>query len=153
MPWMTFTSPTTRDMILESIKKIKDNWKCEGSVIWSKPDEPIEERVQASILFGIKFLLHSRGYPRDSLWVDVPSKTVFCRPEVVAKTSIENDEVDIKYGDGWDSWELFVGDTELKNMIEKACTKLSKAKQSKGKGKDKGKEKGERKGKFEVKTK
>ena len=64
----------------------------------------------------------------------------------MAKTTIENDELVIKYGDGWDSWELFTGDTELKNMIEKARAKLSKAKRSKGKGKEKGKVKGEGKG-------
>ena len=149
MLWVTFPSQTNRDMILESLKKIKDNWKCEGSLIWSKPDETIEERVQTqSILFGMKFLLHSWGYSRNCLWVDVPSKTVYCGSEIVAKTTIENDELVIKYGDGWDTWELFVGDTELKNMIEKACAKLSKAKQSKGKGKEKGKDKGEGKGNY-----
>ena len=71
----------------------------------------------------IKYLLHSWGYPRDCLWVDFPSKTVFCGPDIVAKTNIENDELVIQYGDGWDSWDLFVKDVELKNMIEQPNAK------------------------------
>ena len=146
MLWVTFSSPINRDIILESINKIKDDFKCEDSVIWSKPDEPTEERVERSILFGIKYLLHSWGYPRDCLWVDFPSKTVLCGPDIVGRTTIENDELVIQYGDGWGAWDLFVEDVELKSMIEKQTAKLSKAKKSKGKGKEKGKAKGEGKG-------
>ena len=45
MLWVTFSSPTNRDMVLESIRKIKDNFKCEDSVIWATLDEIVEERV------------------------------------------------------------------------------------------------------------
>ena len=147
MLWVTFSSTSIRNMVLESIrKKGKDNWKCEGATIWSRPDESTEERVLGNTLFGIKFLLHSWGYPRNGLWVDLPSKTIFCGSERVAVTSIENDELVVKYGVGWDSWELFQKDTEMKNMIAVQRAKLSKAKQAKGKGKEKGKFKGEGKG-------
>ena len=94
----------------------------------------------------MKFLLHSWGYPRNGLWVDIPSKTIYCGPEIVAKTKIENDELVITYGDGWDTWELFLGNIELKSMIDVQRAKLSKAKKSKGKGKEKGKDKGQGKG-------
>ena len=71
---------------------------------------------------------------------------MYCGLETVAITNIENDELVIKYGAGWDTWDLFLGDNEIKSMIEKQRTKLSKSKQSKGKGKEKGKDKGEGKG-------
>lgn len=64
----------------------------------------------------------------------------------MAKATIGNDELVIKYGDGWDSWELFLENIGLGNMIEVQRTKLSKAKKSKGKGKEKGKDNGESKG-------
>ena len=78
--------------------------------------------------------------------MDLPSKTIFCGSETVAATSIENDELVVKYGVGWDSWELFQKDTEMKNMIAVQRAKLSKAKQAKGKWKEKKKFKGEGKG-------
>ena len=124
-------------MVRESIRK-SGNWYFEQSEIWTKPDLPIAERVEKSLLFGIKYLLNLWGYPRKNLWVDVPSKTISCGPEKVATICVSGTKIDISYSTGWDSWDIFTNNIELKEMIEKQQGKLLKGSDGKGKG-EKGK--------------
>ena len=77
------------------------------------------------------------GCPRNSIWVDVVSNQISCGPEVVAKVAITNGILHVAYGEGWDSWDVFINDADLKNLIIKAEGKLSKAAERKGKGKEK----------------
>jgi hypothetical protein len=80
MIWATSHSVTYKDLVL-----LHPNWQSEGSGILAKPDLPIVERLENTVLFGITDLLHPWAYPRNCSWVDVPSNTISCGPELVAK--------------------------------------------------------------------
>ena len=134
--WAVFESTACRDAILERVRKLTE-WSCEGSVIRAKPDQVIEERVQQNILFGIVFLLTSWGYPRNCIWVDILSKQVSCGKEVVATVEIKENMLEVTFGTGWDTWDTFVGDVGLKDLIKLEKSKLQKSVEKKGKWKSK----------------
>lgn len=129
----------SRDAILERTRKVTA-WSCEGIAIRTKLDQVIEERVQTNLLFGIKFLLHSWGYPRNCIWVDIPLKQVSCGQEVVASVEIKENTLEITFGPGWGTWDVFLEDVALKALIALEKSKLTKSVQAKGKGKHKGKD-------------
>ena len=137
--WVVFESCACRDAALEKIQKARklSMWSCEGVKIWVKEDALIDERVTRSLLFGTKFLLASWGYQRNSIWVDMESSEIKCGAGLVFKMSITDGILQISYGEGWDTWELFQNDADFKNLIETAKAKLSKAAEQKGKGKGK----------------
>ena len=87
MMWVVFESNVCRNATLEKIRKLS-MWSCEGSEIWAKQDEVLEERVARTLLFGMQFLLTSWGYPRNLVWVDMVSKKILCGAELVCKISI-----------------------------------------------------------------
>ena len=137
--WVVFESNACRDAALEKIQKARklSMWSCEGAKIWAKEDALLEERVTRTLLFGMKILLASWGYPRNSVWVDMESSQIKCGAELVCKISIKDGILQVSYGEGWDTWELFQNDADLKILIETSQAKLSKAAASKGKGKAK----------------
>ena len=137
--WVVFESSACRDAVLEKIQKAwkLSMWSCEGVKVWVKEDALIDERVTRSLLFGTKFLLASWGYQRDFIWVDMESSEIKCGAGLVFKMSITDGILQISYGEGWDTWELFQNDADLKKLIETAKAKLSKATAQKGKGKGK----------------
>ena len=107
-----------------------------GNTIWAKPDQPIQERIENSVLFGIKYLLNSWNYPRNCIWVDADAKTISCGQELVATVRVANGELKVDYSDDWGSWDIFVSDKALSDMIAKARAKLERGEgKSKGKGK------------------
>ena len=134
--WVVFESMASRDSILERIRKLS-TWSCEGSVIRAKPDQVVEDRVQQNVLFGIKHLLSLWGYPRNCIWVDIQLKQVSCGHEVVAKVEIKDQILEVTFGTGWDTWDVFTNDAALKDLIVLEKSKLSKAVEFKGKGKGK----------------
>ena len=130
--WVVFESTACRDAILEQSRKFI---QCEGTIIRAKLDLVIEDRVQRNILFGIKFLLMSWGYPRNCIWVDIPLKQVSCGPDLIASVAIKDKILEVTFGTEWGSWELFTGGDVLKDLIE--LEKTSFQNQSKTKEKRK----------------
>ena len=137
--WVVFESMASRDAILERTRKVTA-WSCEGKVIRRKPDQVIEERVQTNLLFGIKFSLHSWGYPFNCIWVDIPSKQVSCGQEVVASVEIKENTLEVTFGPGWSTWDVFLEAVALKDLIALEKSKFTKSVYAKGKGKHKVKE-------------
>ena len=71
--------------------------------------------------------------------MDIPSKQVSCGKEVVATVEIKENMLEVTFGTGWDSWDTFVGDAGLKDLIKLEKSKLQNSVEKKGKGKSKGK--------------
>ena len=69
--------------------------------------------------------------------MDVPLKQVSCGQEVVASVGIKENTLEVTFGTGWDTWEVFTGNVALKDLILLEKSKLSKSVETKGKGKGK----------------
>ena len=137
--WVVFESTASRNAIFESIRK-QSMWSCEGNPIWVKQDLPIGERIETSLLFGMKFLLNSWKYPRNSIWVDTSNKTISCGGELVATVEVKGKELVVDFGLEWGAWTDFTGDAKLQDLIKTSRDKLSNSVGTKGKGKGKEKE-------------
>ena len=72
--------------------------------------------------------------------MDIPSKQVSCGKEVVATVDIKENVLEVTFGTGWDTWDIFVGDAGLNDLIKLEKSKLQKFVDKKGKGKSKDKD-------------
>ena len=132
--FVKFACEADRNTAIPMLKKLK--LQEDGAKIWAKADQQIEGRVETSVLFGIKYLLSSWGYPRNCCWVDMDAKTVECGDQIFATVSINDRQLNVSYGNEWAAWGTFINEAALKDIITKAEEKLS---QSSSKGKSKGK--------------
>ena len=127
--------------------------QAEGQTVWAKADKPLEKRVAATFLFGLKkTLVEKWGYSKTIVWVDEEKLTLKVGGELVVTAQVVQEaagsegtgvkRLDCMWhkttvGD-WNTWEWAQKSEDLKELQEKAAETLKRSSSNKGKGKNKG---------------
>ena len=109
-----------------TIKKVRlSAQEFSGQKLWAKRDQPLEDRVVESVLFGAKKMLVDWRWNKQALWVDLELKHLSCGGDIALTVGVEGGILKIDYGAEWEAYiakenEMFT------SMIQDANSKLVK---------------------------
>ena len=126
MIFVVFKTPETRNRAIALFKEA--GLKEGASAVWAKPNQKLEERVVAALVFGTKRIVDK------SLWADPQTGIVTLAGELVLQGKVVNGSLEIVYGAGWEEYLFDTGYPEFKELLQALAGKLSKG-SAKGKGK------------------
>ena len=122
--------------------------------MWAKPDLPVDKRVPATFLFGLKKVLVGWGLNKQCAWVDEDKLTLKAGEELVVTASVAQVEQGASsrgsaasgskkllcnWGGTWATWRDLQESAELEELVAKAEEALNRtAEGKKGKGWTKG---------------
>ena len=104
--------------------------------MWVSKDLPLKDRVERSVLFGMKKLIVEWKVPKSDVWVDVEARTVSVEKEKALEAKVSDGVLVIEYGN---EWEEYLKGEAWTNILEKANGKLEGLRKGKGAGKGKAK--------------
>ena len=83
-----FPTKTERDTAVTKLRQARVE-QAEGQTVWAKADKPLEKRVAATFLFGLKkTLVEKWGYSKTIVWVDEEKLTLKVRGELVVTVQV-----------------------------------------------------------------
>ena len=122
------------------VQKFRKNPSQIGSKnVWCKPDRPILERVQVSLLLGLRRQLSLWGsYKKNQMRINETYFHMAVDNKRVMSTTIDDGKIKLNWHSAeWDSWTELKESDELRALIQTANTKLSQASSTNGKVKGK----------------
>ena len=129
-----------------AISHVKNSGTLLGSDrVWANVEKPIEERVPLSILGRAKQLFIEWGVPKERLWVDPDTNTLYYDNNAAIEAKVIDLELKVDFHDDWaeyvkgEEWDKFVNETV--GGLDKKRAQFTKGK-GKGKGDDYGYGKG-----------
>ena len=136
MLFAKFTSSVERDAAVSLLRG--SGMKQGDKEFWAKEDLPIEDRARKSFLLSLRYLLNEKGTPKNLMKVDSSHNTLTYRRSEAVKVAIVDGCLDIKWADDWKSWTAFQESMELRDLIQRVSTMLTRADAGKGHGKGSG---------------
>ena len=139
-----FTKFTSPDAARQAIQRLQKNTtKVGNKSVWCKHDRPILERVQISLLLGLRRQLHLWGtYEKNQMRINETEFHMTVDRVRILSTTIDNGKIKISWHSAeWDNWTELKESVELRTLIETANTKLSQTTTTTTKGKGDGKRK------------
>ena len=130
--FMKFASQHERNQYIQAFAK--QRLSHGSNRIWITADKPMELRVQHALLFKVKKLLIDWQFK--GLWVDEANNSLSWNGDLVMQINIHNNHLDLQYGD---TWQAFLQQGNLDELINNAVSSLHNASIAKTKGKGKGK--------------
>ena len=104
--------------------------------VWAKLDKPLDLRVCASFLFGLRWLLGEWGYKTNSYYIDTEELTFKVGKEPVLQVHIADAKLQLAWKDPtWEHWQELQSDPQYQALIQKANERLMKSGKGEGKGK------------------
>ena len=129
-----FHSKDDRDMAVRLLRQARGDDICKD--VWAKPDKPLDLRVCASFLFGLRWLLGEWGYKTNSYYIDTEEWTFKVGKEPVLQVHIADAKLQLAWKDPtWEHWQELQSDPQYQALIQKANERLMKSGKGEGKGK------------------
>jgi hypothetical protein len=128
-----------RNEFVQSVENKAKRLAGDGWKLWAKPDQPLDVRTSASVLYGLRKMLVSWGYSKACVKVDADTSTLKVAGQPIVKVVVNDFALTLEWEDGeWESWGSLQSSGELAAVKQAAQTKLTEAKDRstfKGKGK------------------
>ena len=136
--FLKFNSSVNRDYAIDQFQKAQLQFN--SSRMWMSADKPIEVRIPLQILRNIRKELISWDFSASSLWVDESNVSLCWNGDYVMSVQVHNSSLQIAFGA---TWEEFLADSSLKELLHKGNASLQQSliSRAKGKGLGKGKNK------------
>ena len=99
----------------------------EDKIVWSRPEQPIEERVPESFLFGCKRMFTDWDFNKKIVKVDKDNLSLSIDDELVVKASTASGKLKLDWQGVWKAWDELQTSSELSALIEKANQVLAKS--------------------------
>ena len=139
-----FAKFTSAEAARQAIQRFQKNTtKIGNKNVWCKHDRPILERVQVSLLLGLRHQLNLWGsYGKSQLRINEAEFHMTVDHARVVSTTVDNGKITLNWhSTEWDSWTQLKVSVELRALVETANTKLSQSSTTTTKGKADGKRK------------
>ena len=107
---------------------------------WCNYDLPIEERVENSILFGVKTkLVEWKVGSKKHIRIDTDTKIMKAWGKEVLQATVVGDSLEVKWlSSEWEAWDELQQNPDIKEIIQRARERLAKSRTETGKGAGKG---------------
>ena len=113
-----------------------------SSRVWCNLDSPIEVRVVASLLLGLRYVLTQWGFEKRYLKVDTEAGIIKAGGKPIMRATVEADILNIIWLDpDWEKWSELQSAPEWAEVEKKARERLSQSRARASKGAGKGKDK------------
>ena len=129
--WVKCGSESHRDQVIASIRQVTGETRP-----WADADRPIDERTAKSALLALKRQLVEWGYSSKEVQVDADKQTLSVGGSEVVQAKVQDSSLKMVWSDGeWEKWDVLQAAPELSSIVDGANEKLSRAKDTMGKGK------------------
>ena len=133
MLFCSFKTEAERDAAVSAMRMEPMSYM--GQSIWAAPSMPLQSRISQSFLFGLKRLLVSWGFRKQSIKVDPDDMSMHVENKIVCTASCTNNKLVLNWEDRWKNWKELHTDVEFVRLLEICRSKLLRGTASKGKGK------------------
>ena len=101
---------------------------------------PIEARVVASLVLGLKHQMVNWGWAKSALWADTDRGSLWCGDEeVISSVFVKSSKMNVAFGPGWEDYLKEAGYPEYAKLVSDLEEKLASGTKGAGKGAAKGK--------------